>query len=182
MTIKTPPIGKKIALALVAVVAVATVGWYSYANLFSPQPATEDSAGVDHSPATNSDRELADQIKQDQPNNPSSTPSTPPANGSVSKRQVTPLITAWDGTHGDFKLNGRVPGIIETDGTCTLTLTREDKNVSTSKGALQNVQDTTCGQLVISRAKLSPGDWKAILSYSSPTYAGSSNPEIVEVK
>ncbi len=100
------------------------------------------------------------------------------------KKNVSPIITYWgqESPGTDFEANGRVAGVIESDGTCTLTLTKGGKSVSTKRTALANAQDTTCGLMTIKFSSLTAGDWKAVLSYSSSKSQGSSSAIVVKVE
>jgi hypothetical protein len=145
-----------------------------------------DNQPIDYSPATKEDKALNDAHKAKLGAEPSGqTPSnTTPASGDT-KKQVTPTITAYGqpaGPSSEFKLNGFVPGIIESDGTCTLTLTKGETVVTVDKGALQNAQNTSCGQLVVPFEKLSTGTWQAVLSYESSMSSGPSATTQVEIK
>lgn len=162
---------------------VMALGFAGYKYYLGASNGNQDS--IDYSPATQDDKKFNDNIKQDivddtpEPARPSSTEAT------NKKNNITPAITVYgqpEGRGTDFTLNGFVPGIIETDGKCTLTLSKNGQTVTTTKEALRNAQNTSCGQMVISYVKLTPGTWEATLSYASSTSEGSSGPVIVEVK
>ena len=72
-------------------------------------------------------------------------------------------------------------GTVEEGGTCTLTLTRESTTVTTARPAVPNASSTSCGDLTVAPQKLAPGTWTTVLSYSSPTSAGSSPASQVKV-
>lgn len=174
----------KVTIALLAVAVIGASIFIVWGYVSRDRTADDDQM-IDYSPATKEDREFNDAHKAGlgadaTEQAPSDTSTTDNA-----MREVTPTITAYgqpDGSGGDFKLNGFVSGIIETDGTCTLTLTKDSTIAIVSKSAVQNVQDTSCGQLVLPFSKLAPGKWQAVLSYESPTSQGSSVAVTVDVK
>lgn len=163
-------------LVLILATIVGAVIWFSFYK------ATDDyvKQGVNYAPPTKSDKEYNDSIKDSLSNEEA--PATQEQNG---KQEVTPIISSWGQPAGpgtDFKINGYVPTIVETGGTCTLTLTNDATSVSATKSALQNAQDTSCGQLSIEPSRVSTGTWTAVLSYESAEYIGSSEPTEIEVR
>lgn len=146
------------------------------------------SSFIDYSPATKEDLTYNDAIKSKLGEQETGTApqTTDPGTSSGTTSSVAPVITAYGqpgGAGTEFRLNGFIPNIIESNGTCTLTLTMDSKTASASKAALQNAQNTSCGQLVIPYTELnSPGTWAAILSYSSPTSSGSSAAMKITIK
>lgn len=172
-------------LALIILVGALT----SYVYMNGKSESSAD--GINYSPATEVDKtlnnqhkqELADQTTSDKNGSNSDKPDNTSA--TASKASVKPFITTWgqpDGQGGDFKLNGYVPEIIETDGVCTLSLRKSDVEIEASKAALRNAQNTSCGQMSVDYDRLSPGEWQAVLSYSSSSSVGSSNVTVVEIK
>lgn len=139
--------------------------------------------GINYAPSTNVDQQLNDSVKESVAAADSQvdrSPSSPEA-----KNEVKPVISAWGQPGGpgtDLRINGFVPSVIETNGTCTITVTNGELSTGASKSALQNAQDTSCGQLTIAYSNLSPGTWRAILTYNSTTSAGSSDAVEIEVK
>jgi hypothetical protein len=81
----------------------------------------------------------------------------------------------------EVEVNGYVDGIVEDDGTCTLTLTKGSSTATASGAGTGNVTNTSCGQLVVPRSRLSSGTWTAVVTYSSAKSHGSSEPARVVV-
>lgn len=108
----------------------------------------------------------------------------PSTNQSSEIKPVTPVIgyIGQAKVGAEVQANGYVPSIIEKDGMCTLTLTKGSAVVSDTRVALDNVQDTSCGLLVIPKSKLSNGAWVATLGYKSAKYSGTSEKITVDVK
>ncbi|MGY2080221.1 hypothetical protein [Modestobacter sp. SYSU DS0657] len=76
-----------------------------------------------------------------------------------------------EGTAG-VQANGYVVGVVEVDGTCTLTLTRGAVSRTATAPGLADASTTVCGGLEVPRSELAPGEWEAVLDYSSPTSRG----------
>jgi hypothetical protein len=87
----------------------------------------------------------------------------------------------WDADAAAVYVSGYLEGVVEDDGTCTLTLTKDGQSVSATKPGTSNVTNTSCGQLTIAGSELSTGAWTATVSYSSSASSGSSEPVQVEV-
>jgi len=102
-------------------------------------------------------------------------------NTEATKKSVTVLITTWAQKHGDIAVNGYADGVVESNGTCTLTLRKDGVIKTATRPGHANATNTTCGESDIPVTSLSPGTWQATLSYSSPTASGTSNPQPVEV-
>jgi len=167
---------------VLGVLLLLSIGYYGWSTLRNQQPLGD----IDYSPATADDKRLNDSIKEDLGKDGRSPQGDSSNTDSVtSKQQVKPVISAYgqpDGAGTDFKLNGYVPEIIETDGKCTLTMVKGESTASTSKASLQNAQNTSCGQLIVPFEKLSAGTWQAVLSYESSMSSGSSATTQVEIK
>lgn len=157
-------------------------GWFMYKKyMVGSENTYTETPEIDYSPATDEDKDLNDQMKQDIVSDEGNdAPQT-----DTGKTKVVPVISAWGQPGGpgtDFKLNGYIPEVIETDGECMLTLTNGSDGTSVNKRALQDAKMTSCGQLSIPFSKIYPGDWKAVLSYSSSTSVGQSVETTIEVK
>lgn len=105
-------------------------------------------------------------------------------NQQAEKKSVKPVIgyIGQNSPGSEVQANGYVPGVIEKDGMCTLTLTKNDSSVKDSRVSIDNVQDTSCGLMIIPKSKLSNGTWTATLSYNSTKSSGTSEKVTVEVK
>lgn len=169
---------KWLMLTALAVLLIAFSLYYFYFKDRNASQLSED--GINYSPATKEDRSYNNQIKENLGEEPENNQSA-----DAEKALVEPVITAWgqpDGPGTAFKVNGYIPGIIESDGLCEIKLTSENGQASVSKATLVNAQSTSCGQLIIPYSQLQPGTWQAVLSYSSPTSAGKSKTQEIEIK
>lgn len=173
-------------LASATVVLLAGLGGYFFFLAQSSSTISED--GINYAPSTPDDASLNESIKNEivskDDNEPTSrdieTETDP-----TTKNEVTPVISAWGQPKGpgtDLKLNGYVPQIIEKDGTCTLTMQKDGKTTTASKGSLVNAQNTSCGQLTVLSSQLEPGDWQVTLSYESSTSSGTSKTITIEIE
>jgi len=81
----------------------------------------------------------------------------------------------------EVEVDGYVPGVAESDGTCTLTLAKDGTSVTATVPGTENVHDTDCGGAAVSRDDLSPGTWRAVLAYESDAVHGASDPVEVVV-
>lgn len=97
-------------------------------------------------------------------------------------KPVTPVIASWGQGSGTVEVSARVPEIIESSGTCTLTLKKDSKVVTQEKKATPNVSEMSCGFISVPRSKLSSGAWSAEVSYKSSKAEGNSEPKNIEVE
>ena len=97
--------------------------------------------------------------------------------------EVVPQITyyGWDDAVGGVEAGGIVMGIVESGGTCTLTLTRGSATVDVSVEAIDNVTSTSCPAMTVPGDRLETGSWQATLSYASDGFRGAGDPVEVEV-
>jgi hypothetical protein len=161
-------------LALAAVlVFVMLGGFYVYRNRDNNEVAqtpNEPQETINFNPPTEEDKKAVDENKdrltekQDQQNNP-------PAGGSV-----TPVIISASYSGDSVEVRAFVPGIVETGGKCTVTLTKDGDKVARTGDAVQNASTTDCVPIVIARNEFgSSGTWKVSVSYASAKSNGSSN-------
>lgn len=169
-------------IVLIASLIAALAAWWFFIYK-TDERGTDD---INYDPPTKQEVQETEQnkeevIKQTEAANQSNQTQDTPTDA---KKTVTPILTYWgqESPGADFEANGRVAGVIESDGTCTLTLTKSGKSVSTKRTALANAQDTTCGLMTIKFKTLTTGDWKAVLSYSSSKSEGSSSAIVVKVE
>lgn len=102
-----------------------------------------------------------------------------PSQPDLSEEAVT--IITLEVIDGLVQASGILPDIVESDGECTLTISRDGVTRSESAPASPGPQSTYCGLVNVSAVGLEPGDWDAVLSYRSSTTAGESAPTKVQV-
>lgn len=109
---------------------------------------------------------------------------TPSQSASPSKKQVAEVaiddlqVVTADGV---VAVIARASNVFEQGGTCTLTVTVGSSSQSVSAEAEQNVTDTQCGLLEVKFKGLESGKGKAVVTYSSDKFEGSSDPQDVTI-
>jgi hypothetical protein len=106
------------------------------------------------------------------------------ATTSTSTSTTVPVVVTYSGWNASLKqaiAGGYVNGVIESGGTCTLTLSKAGVQVTAQGQARPDAATTACGGLTVPGAKLGAGTWKAVLSYTSATSTGSSTPVEIAV-
>ena len=88
---------------------------------------------------------------------------------------VTPLITfdQWSADTRTLTIGATVPGTLEDDGTCTVTATNGDAEVSGTFTALASASSTDCGSMPLQSDTFTSGTWSVSVAYASSTSAGS---------
>ncbi|WP_456789389.1 hypothetical protein [Cellulomonas sp. P5_C5] len=107
--------------------------------------------------------------------------SAAPAPDDLTKVSVTIAYAGWVTDAARVEVGAYVDGVIEGTGTCTLTLTRSGREVTTTVPAVADASSTSCGAVTVDGAQLSSGTWSAVVDYGSPTSVGSSAPTEVVV-
>ena len=87
----------------------------------------------------------------------------------------------WNDLTRTVEVGGFVVSVVESGGRCTLTLTQGSVSVETTTEATPNVGTTSCGEQAVAGDRLSPGTWRAVLSYESDTSKGVSAAVEVQV-
>jgi hypothetical protein len=105
----------------------------------------------------------------------------PPTIGATDDATVQITYFGWNPDLSAVELGGFAASVVETDGTCTLTLTKDGATATSSSAATPNVGTTACGEQLVPGDQLSRGTWTAVLTYDSPTSHGESAPVEVEV-
>lgn len=117
---------------------------------------------------------------EEQKNPARDNPNPPPSqtNPSSGKKTVTPVITSADKS----EVRAYVPGIVEDGGTCTATFTHGQDTVNASSKAFSNVSYTSCKPITLNGPLNISGKWTVVVSYSSVTSEGKSEPFTFEVQ
>ena len=148
-----------VAVAVVTAVLAALAAWVVVRGTAEESPTATSS-----SPCT-ADDPCLDQPVTDQPGTDET--ATPGADPAASLTEVELLVTSsgWDSAQQRAWIAGDVP-VVESDGTCTATLTRGDDQVEESVSAEAGPRTTTCA-VEVDGARLASGDWLVTLSYFS---------------
>lgn len=175
--------GSAAALALVLVVAAAVViamraGLIGDRTAASAATSTATAPPRFSTPTPSAPAALPVEPGPNQPVATDPTPSTVPTAGSSGgTARVQVVITYADANPdgGGIEVDGFVPGVVESNGRCTLRLTNGQRSAEVSGDAQPNASTTSCGALVVPADQVSAGTWGAVLSYASATSAGSSS-------
>lgn len=89
--------------------------------------------------------------------------------------EVTPVIVHAQNEGGVITVNGYVPDIIESGGTCSATLVGEDE-AGGSAEAIPDATTTWCNPVSIRVPDGAAPPWLVTLTYSSGAHAGTSAP------
>ncbi|HEV7189313.1 MAG TPA: hypothetical protein VGN28_15585 [Blastococcus sp.] len=108
---------------------------------------------------------------------------TDPPQAPAPKASTSVFITysGWVPATRSVEVGGYVSGVIESDGICTLTLSRAGRSVSASKPGEVDASSTSCGGLSIPAAQVSSGTWTAVVTYASAASHATSAPVQVKV-
>jgi hypothetical protein len=101
----------------------------------------------------------------------------------ITDGKVPVVVTHWGWKADDSTavVGGYVAGVVESDGTCTVTLTQGARKVTAESPARPDASTTACGALSVPGHELAPGHWRAVLSYSSPSSSGTASAVDIEV-
>lgn len=106
-------------------------------------------------------------------------PSSPPTTGQGSA-DIVLTYYGWDTAAGAATVGAYVP-MVDSGGTCELTMSQGGTVRSATSAATPDAATTSCGEISLPASALAPGTWTAVVTYASPTTAGSSAPVTIEV-
>ncbi len=131
-------------------------------------------------PATEEDKQRADQNKQAIVDRDNQLKNQPPATG---KKTIKPIIS-YAGQYGpQAEVGAYVLGVFEDGGTCTAAFTKDGKSFSKSVTAVKNVSSNDCPVMAAKNEEFSPkGSWSVVVSYSSASAEGASDAQNIEIK
>lgn len=81
----------------------------------------------------------------------------------------------WNADTSAVEAGAFVPGVVESGGTCTLTLTQGGSTVTATAPGDPEASQTTCGALSIPGSEVFSGMWRAVVSYESDTSQATSD-------
>jgi hypothetical protein len=176
-------------LAILLLLVVVVVGGLELTNtthFFHTSKQSSPADRINYGPAT--PQEQADSESHKDASPPSST-GTASSSGNTSgtntaKKSVTVEITTYRQHSTTFDVNSQVTGVVETGGTCTLSMIAESnpsESVTQSRLSEANASNTTCGVISVPLSKLHSGTWNVSVSYSSSDAQGKSDINQLEV-
>jgi hypothetical protein len=157
-------------IILVLVVASGTLFAFNKDSGNLPEKGTEKE-DVNNSPPTKEEKDQAEKHKEDisQPtsNNTSTT--------DTGKKRASVVITNTNQSDQDVTVIAYVQGVFENIGSCTATLSKGSEVVRKNSEAFADASTTNCAPFIVQKSEFSSsGEWKLVVSYSSPTSEGSS--------
>lgn len=166
-------------LVVLLVVTVITTLLANRSNNNQKSPNSPDTnSGINLDPPTETDLEETDQHKQEIIDRQNSI--APP---SGVQKAVTPIITFAEQADNQIEVGSYVPGIFESGGTCTLTITKSDINLVKQESGVKDATTTRCPTFTVARSEFPhSGTWSAQVSYESATAKGESELKSIEVR
>jgi hypothetical protein len=80
----------------------------------------------------------------------------------------------WNPETDSVEVGSFVQGVVESGGTCTVTMTKDGERANATGAAEQDATTTWCGVIAISGNQLSSGVWSAVVTYESSSTHGTS--------
>jgi len=177
---------KKIAIAIVSILALLTAAFLVYffllgGNKTSEQISDADTTtrptnDVDYSGASEEDIATSQDGKKNS-SDENTAEGTPTPSGNV-----TVGVTFADVIGSNLEIRAFTPSVIEGDGKCTATLTKGTETVTQSSPAFIDATSTQCEPIYIDVAKFpSKGVWTLKVDYSSSAHKGTSESSKVTI-
>jgi hypothetical protein len=94
--------------------------------------------------------------------------------------EVVVTYSQWNASTGTVTTGGYVSGLVESGGTCTVTLSHDDDVLTGTAEAFADAASTACAEVAIPVP--AGGDWQVVLSYESATTSGTSAPGQVSTR
>lgn len=114
------------------------------------------------------------------PEDPEVVPPTPHEGESVAR--VVVAITSWVVGDRWVEATAMVAGVVGEEGTCSLVLTREGREVAVSGPSSRSASSSNCAAgLRIAVDELDSGRWDMKITFESPGYAGASDVRVLSV-
>lgn len=178
---------KAVLLSVAIILLVALVTTYSVVaykkSLWPFQPGTiqvnGDDDNINYDPPTqqeindsqNAKKDNLDNDKQDDPSNSTS--------GNLKSIEVG--VSFADVMDGQVEVRAFTPSVVESDGTCTATLTKNSATVTKVSKAFIDSTTSQCQPIKIALSEFQQsGSWSLLVSYKSSKSQGKS--EIIEVR
>ena len=105
---------------------------------------------------------------------------TPKPSPSRAVTAVTVTFSGWQPSTASVLVGGYA-AVVESGGSCTLVLTRNNVVVTAKSDASPDASTTSCGALEVAGTALTAGQWIGTLRYESAITTGESTPITIEV-
>lgn len=104
-----------------------------------------------------------------------------PTSTSGNLRHIEVGVAFADEINGQIEIRAFTPSVVESDGICTATLTKNSATVTKSSQAFIDSTTSVCQPIKIALSEFQQsGDWSLVVSYKSSKSQGKS--EIIEVR
>lgn len=177
------PKSKKLLIAIPAVVVLLALGYFGYAYAsqslwpFAAEETTQDDSNINYDPPTEQEEAASQDGKK---------------NGAGQETEVTEedlqnisvgiAYAGFDDQEGVVDIRAFTPDVIESDGTCTATLTLNGQTVTASSKAFIDSTSSQCEPILIPLSEFPvSGQWQLIVDYASAKSKGTSATMTVEV-
>ena len=174
---------KLFAIILASAIAVSGLGYLGYAyttkNVWPfAAHATKTVDGINYSPSTEQEvRDSQDGKKNSENQDESKT--TPDSSTTVS---VGIAYAGYSDSKDAIDIRAFTPNVVEGDGTCTATLTKDRQTITRTSKAFIDSSSSQCEPILINTSEFPAGGiWTLTVSYKSNTSNGASTPVEVEV-
>jgi cytoskeletal protein RodZ len=176
-------------LVMIIAIAACLVYWHHRITTQAAQKVTTASkaANLNLSPPTKADQKRVDNNKQRIASDKSNVPPSSNSNASTSgntttKKTVTPTITFAGVYDQAVQVGSYVGGVVEDGGTCTATFTMGSLSVTKTVRGVANSSSVSCPTFNAQPNEFSQkGTWSVVVSYSSATSTGTSQPQTLEI-
>lgn len=99
----------------------------------------------------------------------------------AAKPEAVIVVAGADLDGLNVSASGYVSGVVENGGRCTFAFTRPEHRVESSRDAVANVADTTCGFVQLPIDQFTKGTWQVVLTYTSGNLTLTSPPTDLEI-
>jgi hypothetical protein len=165
---------------LLAASAVAVTATASCSSSPAEQAAASSSAALS-SAAEAAPGTYGQPVDPSLPEPPSVASDAPVTVAPTAEDDVFLTYSEWNATTGAIEVGGYLDGVVESDGTCTLTGTKDGTSAQSTAPGISDATSTSCAGLSLPGDQLSPGTWSVMVTYESGTSRGTSAPVEVEV-
>lgn len=172
-----------VGLAILSIAIITTYGAVAYKKDFWPfniqaQQDSKDDNSINYEPPT--DQEVKDS-QDGKKNIPDDNDTDNSNNNTGNLKSIEVGVAFADVIDGNIEVRAFTPSVVESDGTCTATLTKGSATVSAKSQAFIDSTTSQCQPIKIALSEFAQsGSWNLFVSYISAKSQGKS--EIIEVQ
>jgi len=170
---------------LILILALALGGSFiAYTKIHnsSPKQIESPTGSINLSPSTQEDKKGVEENKQRllDAQNTQKNADNATAGG---KKVVKPVITYAGIYNQTAEVGGYAPDVFETTATCTANFQNGSKSFTKSVQAVQGANSMDCPVITVNNNEFPvKGNWQVVLSYSSSSASGTSEPKQIQVQ